>query len=193
LWSEGAGQLRCRHLLYAYAARDEDGALDLAHLHVRGRPHKASSYADMYLLLQYLFGWLPQPCSRRVLRALLNGQLKIWDIVICGTCRCLLRSGGDGEAAGFFYAGDVNVEPLAREELVWSANKSQRKRCRRQYVDGFAVLDGESEFSYPIIDGRYTVDKDWVETVVTRFGRGALLMAEGGLRRTSGASLDHTQ
>jgi hypothetical protein len=95
----------------------------------------------MDLLPLYLLCRSPKPRCGWVVRALLHRQFEVRTVIVRCTCNRLARRRGYSEAARFLDARNVNVEPLAWEELPQSADVERRRRGGRQYVYGLAVFD----------------------------------------------------
>lgn len=85
------------------------------------RIHEPPTDADFHLGAEDGLGRLPEPCCGWVFGALLDGEI---DVGYCGGRGSVFGRegvvwrGGDCEAAGFWYAGDVEVNPLAGAELA---------------------------------------------------------------------------
>jgi hypothetical protein len=174
--------LRVSALLDAYTSCDEDGALDLRPLHVdaRRREDEGAAHAHGDLLAYYLLLLLPQPCGRRVVGALLYGELEEGRVVGVALGQGIARTRCDGEAAGFLNVRHEDVEPLAWEELASAISACRKRRWERsrQYVEAVLVGNVEPERLDAVVDGRHLTDGRPVEFIAARLARGAFLVTD---------------
>lgn len=177
-------------LLYSHSTSDEDGALDRRVVYVGRWPDKTASDSDLDLLPYYVLGRLPQPRCRWIARAVLHSELEIRFVLWIGSRSSLTGCGGQGEASGFFDAGNVDVEPLAWLELRPSVTIENNRGVRGRYVECVLLPESKLERFDAIIDGRDGLDGHRVEALVARLGRCSLFMAEACCFRP-GARLNH--
>lgn len=109
--------MRACDTLYAYASSNQNSPFDIAQVQAGWWPHEAAPRAHVEFRPEYALYRLPQPFRGRVFGALHDGQFEIRRVSIRGVRHGLSRRRRYGEAAGLFDAGDVNIEPLAWQEL----------------------------------------------------------------------------
>lgn len=169
-------------LLDAYTTGNEDGASDLRPLHVqaRRREDEVTADPDGDLLPLYLLYRLPQPCGRRVIWALLYGELEEGRMVGVALGQRVLGRGCDGEAAGFLNVRHEDVEPLAWEELASAISACRKRRWERsrQYVEAVLIYYVEPKRLDAVVDVRHLTNRGLVQFIAARFARGALLVTD---------------